>query len=73
MNTLITYFLFILVSIVQSNLDKKQVTITGKVPATAQKIVFTADDKKLSTYFSEDGTGRLLFQVHVVFVLATIR
>ncbi len=49
-----------MVSILQSILDNKQVTITGKVPATAQKIVFTADDKKLSTYFSEDGTGRIV-------------
>ncbi len=37
--------------------DKKEVTITGTVPAAAKKIIFTADTKKLYTYFSVDGKG----------------
>ncbi len=37
--------------------DKKEVTITGTVPTAAKKIIFTADKKKLSTYFSADGKG----------------
>ncbi len=44
---------------IMPTLDKRQVTITGKVPAEASKIVFTSGQKTFTTFFSADGTGKI--------------